>query len=170
MKMLVVVLFVGCVFSDVLSENCGVRKAFQATIVHGEAAEKGEFPWMVAFYHKLRGSFFCAGSLISEQHVLSGGFTLFFETDTEWTTCSRMYAVFIVWASFCQTSLRVTQVCSESILNVLHFFKSLTYLHFCRVIRQVCHEKWSLAETVRIFFYFLKKLIVLNHPRRFIDN
>lgn len=77
MKILTVVIFTSCIFSDVLSEDCGVRKAFQATIVHGEAADKGEFPWMVAFYHKLRGNFFCAGSLISKQNVLSGEFTIF---------------------------------------------------------------------------------------------
>lgn len=80
-KTLVVVMFFSGIFG-VLSEECGVRKAFQATIVNGEAAEKGEFPWMVAFIHKLKNRFFCAGSLISKQHVLSGKFTNSFKKIT----------------------------------------------------------------------------------------
>lgn len=34
--------------------------------------ENSEFPWLVAFYMKGIDEFLCAGSLISETHVLSG--------------------------------------------------------------------------------------------------
>lgn len=77
MKILTVVIFVSGICSEVLSEECGVRKAFQATIVHGDTADKGEFPWMVAFIYKTLEKFFCAGSLISQRYVLSGKFMIF---------------------------------------------------------------------------------------------
>lgn len=72
MKNCAFILFVICVFKSVVSEKCGVRKTLVATLYNGDEAEKGEFPWMVAFIHKSKGNFFCAGSLISAQHVLSG--------------------------------------------------------------------------------------------------
>lgn len=31
-----------------------------------------EFPWLVAMHHRVQEVFFCAGSLISVNHVLSG--------------------------------------------------------------------------------------------------
>lgn len=41
-------------------------------IFGGEKAEKGEFPWLVALFHREVDIFFCSGSLISNKHVLSG--------------------------------------------------------------------------------------------------
>lgn len=34
--------------------------------------EKNEFPWVVSFHLRTQETFFCAGSLISDKHVLSG--------------------------------------------------------------------------------------------------
>lgn len=31
-----------------------------------------EWPWLVAFFNKVEGKFFCSGSLISQKHVVSG--------------------------------------------------------------------------------------------------
>lgn len=49
-------------------------------IYGGEKLSKNdvEFPWLVAFHHKSLDQFFCAGSLISAKHVLSGTFKFAF--------------------------------------------------------------------------------------------
>lgn len=73
MKVLLCAVFF--VYSDLFQvegQQCGVKSGFVATIFGGERVEKGEWPWMVAFIHRKEEVFFCAGSLVSKKHILSG--------------------------------------------------------------------------------------------------
>lgn len=56
-------------------ENCQASRTYITSRVFGGQRlrkEKIEVPWLVALYKRRYGKFFCAGSLISEKHVLSG--------------------------------------------------------------------------------------------------
>lgn len=54
------------------AEQCGqVKISHRGNIVGGVRVQKGEFPWLVAFFDKSETSF-CAGTLLSHLHVLSG--------------------------------------------------------------------------------------------------
>jgi secreted trypsin-like serine protease len=68
---LIFVVFI-LIFIDFSQTNgsCGDRSGFRATIYGGDEAQKGLWPWITAFTYK--GKYFCGGSLISNQHVLSG--------------------------------------------------------------------------------------------------
>lgn len=55
-----------------LDFECGQRRRFSGLIFGGEKMSRGEFPWMVAFHHIEFDQFFCAGTLISKKHVLTG--------------------------------------------------------------------------------------------------
>lgn len=73
---------VGVIFFVAIS--CGVIRATQAQtqgcgrqqkpfgVFGGMSASKIEWTWVVAFIKLPEQQFFCAGSLISERHVLSG--------------------------------------------------------------------------------------------------
>jgi secreted trypsin-like serine protease len=52
------------------SESCGDRSGFQPSIVGGNGAQKGDWPWISAFFYIEK--YFCSGSLISKQHILGG--------------------------------------------------------------------------------------------------
>lgn len=39
--------------------------------------ENWEWPWLSAFIDRASGKFFCGGSLISKQHILTGRFEVF---------------------------------------------------------------------------------------------
>lgn len=55
-------------------KKCGkVKISHRGNIVGGQAAAKGEFPWLVAFFYKGE-TYFCGGSLISHTHVVTGKF------------------------------------------------------------------------------------------------
>lgn len=57
-------------------ENCKasriVSRIFGGVKVRKGKCRKTEVPWLVALYNRQYGRFFCAGSLISEKHILSG--------------------------------------------------------------------------------------------------
>lgn len=57
-------------------ENCKasriVNRIFGGVKVRKGKCRKTEVPWLVALYNRQYGRFFCAGSLISEKHILSG--------------------------------------------------------------------------------------------------
>lgn len=55
-------------------ENCGVSGSKSGLIVHGEDFPRGTYPWIVALMHTGFESpkYFCAGSLISKNFVISG--------------------------------------------------------------------------------------------------
>lgn len=72
---LLFVIFVCWVNFVQAKSECGVPNlVLVSKIFGGEQSVKEEFsfPWLVALYHRFARTFFCAGSLISEKHVLSG--------------------------------------------------------------------------------------------------
>lgn len=73
---IIIAIFIFCVVSGQVRNEinkCGVQSSSFATrIFGGVETEKNEFPWLVAIHHRAARSFFCAGSLISAKHVLSG--------------------------------------------------------------------------------------------------
>lgn len=60
--------------STVISEleQCGQRLVLSGTIFGGAPTKKGDWPWLVAFVYWPDEAFFCAGSLITRSHVLTG--------------------------------------------------------------------------------------------------
>lgn len=64
-------------------ENCKasriVSRIFGGVKVRKGKCRKTEVPWLVALYNRQYGRFFCAGSLISEKHILSGITQMFFQ-------------------------------------------------------------------------------------------
>lgn len=53
--------------------SCGVPIRPSGFIVHGQEFPRGDFPWIVALMHKSRPpSFFCSGTLVSSNYVISG--------------------------------------------------------------------------------------------------
>lgn len=58
------------------SQICGVPKKATGLIFGGENFDRGDFPWMVALYHKTlrkrKAEYICGGSVISDRHVVTG--------------------------------------------------------------------------------------------------
>jgi secreted trypsin-like serine protease len=52
--------------------ECGKRLESAGLIYGGKATVKGSWPWLVAFTYRSNGEFFCAGSLVSKRHVVTG--------------------------------------------------------------------------------------------------
>lgn len=50
--------------------QCGKRSVFDGNIFGGDHTEVNAWPWLVALRHN--DVFFCAGSLVSTKHVVSG--------------------------------------------------------------------------------------------------
>jgi secreted trypsin-like serine protease len=61
-------------------ESCGDRSQTIGLSVGGKTTVKNAWPWLTAFVHTKLNTFFCGGSLISNQHVL-GGELIGFETN-----------------------------------------------------------------------------------------
>jgi hypothetical protein len=54
---------------------CGKsRDDVTSLVINGVATERGEYPWLVAYYNVIGGNFnfVCGGSLISEKTVVTG--------------------------------------------------------------------------------------------------
>lgn len=74
-KGLFLLFVVGCAIFDKSQgdQYCGIKRMPIGTIVGGMKVHRQvEWPWLVAFFNKVNGNFFCSGTLISEKHVLSG--------------------------------------------------------------------------------------------------
>lgn len=52
--------------------NCGTVAFSGGFMVNGTETKRGEWPFLVALHHLESERFFCGGSLISSQHVLTG--------------------------------------------------------------------------------------------------
>jgi secreted trypsin-like serine protease len=70
-------LFIAAIFkvfalSKIDNNHCGSRHTVVGTIYGGDRANRNSWPWLVALFDRKNEKFFCAGSLISEKHVLSG--------------------------------------------------------------------------------------------------
>lgn len=64
-----------CVYSViVIAQSCGLQKIGKGLIVGGSYASAGAWPWFSALKFKDEDRFFCAGTLFTERHVLSGKF------------------------------------------------------------------------------------------------
>jgi Trypsin len=73
-----------CVEGQSVREKCGRklsasgqvfggRKVQNAMrIIGGERVQSNEWPWLVVFVYSSENEFFCAGSLVSSKHVISG--------------------------------------------------------------------------------------------------
>lgn len=59
-------------FKNAASEICGQRSGLTGTIFGGVEVKKNSWPWIVALFNRPKEKFFCAGSLISQNHILSG--------------------------------------------------------------------------------------------------
>ena len=57
-----------------INSVCGKPAQGIGLIIHGQELKRGEFPWMVALLNKSKipAEFFCAGTLISTRHVITG--------------------------------------------------------------------------------------------------
>ena len=57
-----------------INSVCGRPAQATAFIINGKEFKRGDFPWMVAMFNKLKipAEFFCAGTLISTRHVVTG--------------------------------------------------------------------------------------------------
>jgi secreted trypsin-like serine protease len=61
-----------CTFVEGQGESCG-RKFSGSDLSFGrEQVQSNEWPWLVALVHWPKKKFFCGGSLISNNHVISG--------------------------------------------------------------------------------------------------
>jgi secreted trypsin-like serine protease len=67
-----VAFFEALALSKIDSNRCGSRHTVVGTIYGGDRANRNSWPWLVALFDRKNERFFCAGSLISEKHILSG--------------------------------------------------------------------------------------------------
>jgi secreted trypsin-like serine protease len=71
--MIVILLSIFLQVSSTVCQNyCGKVSVPTGLVVYGEETLPGEFPFLVALYKFENDKFFCAGSLITRRHVLSG--------------------------------------------------------------------------------------------------
>jgi secreted trypsin-like serine protease len=61
-----------CTYAEEQEESCGRKNSFSLRIFGGEQVRSNEWPWLVALIYWPTDKFFCAGSLISKNHVISG--------------------------------------------------------------------------------------------------
>lgn len=56
--------------------KCGVQRTVLGSKLYGaeefDSKEDLDFPWVVGLHQRKLETFFCAGSLVSDRHVLSG--------------------------------------------------------------------------------------------------
>lgn len=71
-KVLLILALIGGASSLLRSSSCGKRSGVVGTIFGGAEVKKNSWPWIVALYNRPQKKFFCAGTLISQKHVLSG--------------------------------------------------------------------------------------------------
>lgn len=51
---------------------CGNVSFSTGFVIGGKKTERGQWPFLVALYNQVKQKFFCGGSLITSQHVLTG--------------------------------------------------------------------------------------------------
>lgn len=66
-------LLVTILLIDVDCHNCGtVKILLEGRVTGGRLTEKGQWPFLAALYYAELPKFFCAATLISSKHVLTG--------------------------------------------------------------------------------------------------
>lgn len=63
-------LHTSCIKSEL--KTCGQSTLGSGLIIGGKESPRGKWPWMVALIYVESNAFFCGGSLISKQHILTG--------------------------------------------------------------------------------------------------
>lgn len=61
-----------CGSTPALTLECGQVKFIKGLVIGGTESKRGQWPFLVALHNMKRDSFFCGGSLITSQHVLTG--------------------------------------------------------------------------------------------------
>lgn len=61
-----------CTATVPISVECGQVKVIKGLVIGGTESKRGHWPFLVALHHVESNSFFCGGSLITSQHVLTG--------------------------------------------------------------------------------------------------
>lgn len=64
--------FNGNKFAKFFNFTCGKVTFSNANAVGGTQTKRGEWPFLVALYNIEQAMFFCGGSLVTNQHVLTG--------------------------------------------------------------------------------------------------
>lgn len=65
-------IFITCGTIDVRTLECGITDFAGGLITKGSMAERGEWPFLATLHLAENNKFFCAGTLISTKHVLTG--------------------------------------------------------------------------------------------------
>lgn len=52
--------------------TCGLADKASGLIIGGTEASRGKYPWLAALFFAEKNVFFCGGSLISKEHILTG--------------------------------------------------------------------------------------------------
>jgi secreted trypsin-like serine protease len=55
-----------------VTRDCGKRLAPRAFVYNGKQAKPYSWPWLAAFTYRDNDEYFCAGSLVSKRHVVTG--------------------------------------------------------------------------------------------------
>jgi secreted trypsin-like serine protease len=58
-----------------VTKSCGNRSGGIGNVVGGTEINRGKWPWITAFVHVPKNTYFCGGSLISDRRILSGKFS-----------------------------------------------------------------------------------------------
>jgi len=68
--MLPILLFI--IVNHVQGQWCGNVTFIKTTVLSGDEAAPGQFPFLAALIYKPKNKFFCGGTLITSKHVLTG--------------------------------------------------------------------------------------------------
>lgn len=75
-----VVSILGCIFhfasAKVSDDGCGSVDFLDPRISGGSVTHRGEWPFLAALYYVEQLKFFCGGTLITKQHVLTGTWSM----------------------------------------------------------------------------------------------
>lgn len=81
-KKLPQIITANCGFDEVLADDdplenlfdipCGNVSYSTGFVIGGTTAKRGQWPFLVSLHHVRESNFFCGGSIITSQHVLTG--------------------------------------------------------------------------------------------------
>jgi hypothetical protein len=112
-----VLISVVCV-DGTLKLKCGKRLAASGNIWGGDHTSLNSWPWLVALHHSPKGTFFCAGSLITAKHVASGETK--FNLETSCLNYSELLMIFL-----CRVILMFSKIPALIIFSLDLFSRSL---------------------------------------------
>lgn len=77
MKFLLILFFTSLHVIPSKLQACGKFSFSSGLVVNGDEAKRGEFPFLVALLKLQTQKFFCAASLITDKHALTGKTSFF---------------------------------------------------------------------------------------------